>query len=129
MNMTRRYKRPRNILIGATACLATVAIAGTAMVRAAGAPPSASAKVLTGQDAFTDFSKEAPGTMRKLTVADLPAPYATKGVDAGSNKIDRPNDAWPKGPSGFKVEMYQTGLDRPLLIRTAPNGDFFVAMS
>jgi len=28
---------------------------------------------------------------------------------------------------GFKVELYATGLDNPRLIRTAPNGDVFVA--
>jgi glucose/arabinose dehydrogenase len=85
--------------------------------------------VKTGQDAFTDYSQESPGVRRKLTVADLPAPYATKGVDAGSDKIDRPSDAWPKAPAGFKVDQYATGIDRPRLIRTAPNGDLFVALS
>ena len=85
--------------------------------------------VLTGQAAFTDYSQEAPGTIRKITVADLPAPFATKGVDAGSEHIDRPADAWPKAPAGFKVEQYATGVDRPRLIRTAPNGDLFVALS
>ncbi len=84
---------------------------------------------LTGQAAFTDYSQEKPGTVRKLTVADLPAPYATKGVDAGSEHIDRPSDAWPQAPAGFKVEQYATGVDRPRLIRTAPNGDLFVALS
>jgi glucose/arabinose dehydrogenase len=84
---------------------------------------------LTGQAAFTDYSLEKPGTVRKLTIADLPAPYATKGVDAGSQIIERPSDAWPQAPSGFKVEQYATGIDRPRLIRTAPNGDLFVALS
>ncbi len=95
----------------------------------AGDVPSSNARVLTGKAAFTDYTKESPGTFRKLTVADLPAPYATKGVDAGSDKIDRPEDAWPKVPAGFKVSMYATGIDRPRLIRTAPNGDLFVALS
>ena len=92
-------------------------------------PAAASSKVLTGQDAFTDYSKEVPGTFRRLTVADLPAPYATKGVDGGSKSIPRPDDAWPRVPAGFKVDMYATGIDRPRLIRTAPNGDLFVALS
>ena len=95
----------------------------------AGDVPSSNTSVLTGKAAFTDYTKESPGTFRKLTVADLPAPYATKGVDAGSDKIDRPEDAWPKVPAGFKVSMYATGIDRPRLIRTAPNGDLFVALS
>ncbi len=93
------------------------------------AQAQSSQPVLTGQAAFTDYSLEKPGTVRKLTVADLPAPYATKGVDAGSEHIDRPSDAWPQAPAGFKVEQYATGIDRPRLIRTAPNGDLFVALS
>jgi len=32
-------------------------------------------------------------------------------------------------PKGFKVELYATGLDNPRLIRTAPNGDLFLAES
>ena len=90
---------------------------------------SSSGKVLTGQDAFTDYSKEEPGTVRKLTVADLPAPYATKGVDNGAQMVKRPEGAWPKALPGFKVSMYYTGLNQPRLIRKAPNGDLFVALS
>ena len=36
---------------------------------------------------------------------------------------------WPQAPAGFKVALYYTGLDQPRLIRTAPNGDLFVAIS
>jgi len=85
--------------------------------------------VLTGTAAFTDYSKESPGVTRKITVADLPAPYATKSVDNGPNVVKRPDNAWPKAPAGFKVDLYATGLNQPRLIRTAPNGDLFVAMS
>jgi glucose/arabinose dehydrogenase len=91
--------------------------------------PSLAQKVLTGQAAFTDYTKEQPGVRRLLTVADLPAPYATKGVDNGAEMVERPSDAWPQAPEGFKVELYYTGLDQPRLIRTAPNGDLFVALS
>ena len=35
-------------------------------------------QTLTGQDAFTDYTKEHPGVRRKVTVADLPQPYATQ---------------------------------------------------
>jgi glucose/arabinose dehydrogenase len=88
-----------------------------------------SGQVLTGQAAFTDYSQESPGTIRKLTVADLPAPYATAGVDNGAEMVPRPSGAWPKALPGFKVGQYYTGLDQPRLIRTAPNGDLFVAIS
>ena len=41
--------------------------------------------------------------------------------------MDRPANAWPKVPAGFKVQLYVEELNNPRLIRTAPNGDFFVA--
>ncbi len=85
--------------------------------------------VLTGQAAFTDYSKQQPGLQHHISVGDLPAPYATPGVDAGSDMVPRPDNAWPQAPAGFKVTQYTTGLDHPRLIRTAPNGDMFVAFS
>ena len=95
----------------------------------AAAPVFAQNKVLTGQAAFTDYTKEQPGVRRHLTVADLPEPYASKGVDNGPDMVERPDNAWPQAPAGFKVDLYYTGLDQPRLIRTAPNGDLFVALS
>jgi glucose/arabinose dehydrogenase len=78
---------------------------------------------------FSDYRNEAPGIVHKITVADLPAPYATKSVDNGPDLVARPKDAWPQAPAGFKVELYASGLDNPREIRTAPNGDLFVAES
>ncbi|HWR34313.1 MAG TPA: sorbosone dehydrogenase family protein [Clostridia bacterium] len=43
--------------------------------------------------------------------------------------VPRPRDAWPQAPGGFKVELYASGLENPRLIRTAPNGDYFLAES
>jgi glucose/arabinose dehydrogenase len=43
--------------------------------------------------------------------------------------VPRPANAWPIPPKGFKVELYADGLDNPRLIRTAPNGDLFLAES
>ena len=85
--------------------------------------------VLTGQAAFTDAQHESPGTRRHLTAADLPAPAPDQSVDNGPKVVPRPSDAWPKAPAGFKVELYATDLDNPRLIRTAPNGDIFLAES
>ena len=84
---------------------------------------------LTGQAAFTNFAEQHPGQCHKITVADLPQPYATPGVDNGAQMVPRPANAWPQAPPGFKVTQYTTGLDQPRLIRTAPNGDLFVAIS
>ena len=93
------------------------------------AKPAHKHPVLTGQAAFTDAAHEAPGIRRHLTVADLPAPAPNESVDNGPTLVPRPDNAWPIAPKGFKVELYATGLDNPRLIRTAPNGDLFLAES
>ena len=85
--------------------------------------------VLTGKAAFTDAAHEAPGTRRHLTAADLPAPLPQESVDNGPSVVPRPANAWPQAPKGFKVDLYATGLDNPRLMRTAPNGDIFLAES
>src|SRR5271154_2577010 len=113
-------------------CVAAVAATFAAIALSVSAlhadgPPSS--PVITGKTAFTDYSQEKPGVRRKITIADLPEPYATKGVDNGADMVKRPDGAWPQAPAGFKVSLYADGLVQPRLIRTAPNGDLFVAMS
>ena len=99
----------------------------------AAVPAAAIANSLPGVDAppppapFTDYRFERPGTIRHLTVQNLPAPYATKSAGNGPDLVPRPANAWPQAPEGFKVEQYANGLNNPRLIITAPNGDFFVA--
>ena len=81
------------------------------------------------KEPFSDYRTQKPGTTHKITPQDMPAPFATKSVDNGPDQVDRPKDAWPQVPTGFKVELYATGLTNPRLIRTAPNGDVFLAES
>ena len=78
---------------------------------------------------FTDFRFEQPGKVRKITVQDLPKAYATKSSNNGPQVVERPEGAWPKAPAGFRVQLYATKLDNPRLLRTAPNGDIFLAES
>jgi glucose/arabinose dehydrogenase len=104
---------------------------GFARQRRGGRAAAAQARggVLTGQGASGDWTSDAPGVRRRITAADLPRPYATRSVDEDSRVAPRPDGAWPKAPAGFKVEEFASGLERPRLIRTAPNGDLFVAES
>jgi glucose/arabinose dehydrogenase/mono/diheme cytochrome c family protein len=76
---------------------------------------------------FTDYRFEKPGTFRQITLEDLPAPLATTSAGNAPQVVARPEQAWPQVPVGFKVELYASGFDQPRLIRTAPNGDVFVA--
>ncbi|MGA7339801.1 MAG: PQQ-dependent sugar dehydrogenase [Terracidiphilus sp.] len=113
--------------------------------------PLSAQQTLTGPAAFADWSQQKPGVMRKITAADLPAPFASESVDNGPTVISRPKDAWPIAPAGFKVQLYAGGdaatpMQRsddtratyapasgtfvmPRVLRTAPNGDLFLADS
>jgi len=88
-----------------------------------------SKNLLTGQSAFADAQSLKPGTFHKITADDLPKPFDTKSTPNFPRVIARPADAWPQAPAGFKVELYATGFNEPRQIRTAPNGDFFIAES
>ena len=78
---------------------------------------------------FSNFRTEKPGTMHKITVGDLPAPYATKSASNGPDLVPRPKDVWPQAPPGFKVELFTDDVKNPRKLLTAPNGDLFVAES
>jgi len=81
------------------------------------------------QSAFSDFRSERPGTIHRITAADLPAPFATSSASNSPKVEPRPADAKPQTLPGYAVELYASGLENPRLMRTAPNGDVFVAES
>jgi glucose/arabinose dehydrogenase len=82
-----------------------------------------------GPPPFFDYSMQHPGAIHKITVADLPQPNPAGAANNHATLVDRPKDAWPQAPAGFKVELYANGMKNPRLIRTAPNGDLFLADS
>jgi len=106
-------------------------------------------KVSTGQAAFADWNQQQPGARRKITLADLPAPNPAEAVSNTAHIVRRPAGAWPQAPAGFKVTLYAGGdaapmqradnkeymqlsngtFTMPRLIRSAPNGDLFLADS
>ncbi len=59
----------------------------------------------------------------------MPEPYATRSTQNDAHVVSRPRNAWPQVLPGFKVDQIATGLSEPRLIRTAPNGDLFIAES
>ncbi len=80
-----------------------------------------------GQDAFGDWQRDRPGTVRLIKPEDLPKPGATPSTANGPSIVARPASAKPQVPPGFNVELFADGLSGPRIIRTAPNGDLFVA--
>jgi glucose/arabinose dehydrogenase len=84
---------------------------------------------LTGKDALGDWTTDAPGVRRKITVDDLARPYDTPSANNHPRVVSRPEGAWPKAPEGFEVTEFATQLTQPRVIVCAPNGDLFVAES
>jgi hypothetical protein len=86
---------------------------------------SASAAVLTGPAAWGDWTSDAPGVTRKITLDSLPATGTKVGV-APAVIVDRPAGAKLSVPAGFVVSEFAR-LDAPRQLRAAPNGDVFAA--
>jgi len=76
---------------------------------------------------FTDYRYEKPGTIRHIRLKDLPEPFASESATNGPKIVARPEKAWPLAPKGFKVGLFASGLTNPRILRTAPNGDIFLA--
>jgi len=95
---------------------------------AAGAALAAEA-VLVGPAAYGDWRTDGPGVRRLITPADMPPPYATPSTANPSRRAPRAPGELPKAPPGFSVDLFAEGLSEPRVIRTAPNGDVFVAES
>jgi glucose/arabinose dehydrogenase len=96
-----------------------------------GAAPAAedASKTLTGKDALGDWTTDAPGVRRKITLADLAKPYETDSANNFPRVVRRPQGAWPKAPEGFQVTEFATRLTEPRVIVRAPNGDLFLTES
>jgi glucose/arabinose dehydrogenase len=114
-----------------TALFAIVSVvAGAYLLHAAARTDAKTAhSTITGKAAFIDYTQQKPGIFRKVTVADLPEPFATENIDNGPRVVPRPSGAWPQTLPGFKVELYASDLHNPRLMRTAPDGDVFLVES
>src|SRR5436189_591658 len=88
-----------------------------------GTPPA----VLKGAAAFGDWHEDKPGVRRHITAQDTPPPATAEGTANFSQSVSRPEGAAPAVPAGFTADVLATGLKTPRVVRTAPNGDLFVA--
>jgi glucose/arabinose dehydrogenase len=100
-------------------------------VAAAPAPDTTTSKFKAPRPTppFIDFRYEKPGAVHKITVTDLPQPYATQSANNDADIVARPEHVWPVAPAGFKVDLFASSLDNPRTLRTAPNGDIFLTES
>jgi glucose/arabinose dehydrogenase len=78
---------------------------------------------------FHDYRSDKPGAVHRITLADLPSPFATAAVTNTVRLSPRPEGAMPQAPDGYSVSLFATALTNPRLIRVAPSGDLFVAES
>src|SRR6266446_3151560 len=85
--------------------------------------------VLTGKAAMGDWTSDAPGVRRHITVSDLPSPSSNAFAINRARVIDRPANAQLQVASGFKIGLYASGFRDPRFLLTAPNGDIFVVES
>ena len=107
------------------AVLPLVLVAATAW----GDDPKFGGRILTGNEALGDWTTDAPGVRRNITVDDLAKPYDTPSAKNHPQLVSRPEGAWPKVPEGFEVTEFATHLAEPRVIVCAPNGDLFLAES
>src|SRR6266513_2729710 len=87
------------------------------------------AKLLIGKSAMGDWTSDAPGVRRKITVADLAAPSSNVLAINMPRVVGRPADAQLRVPAGFRIDLYAGGFRDPRFLLTAPNGDIFVTES
>ena len=85
--------------------------------------------VLMGADAFGGWKDDKPGVQRHITVDDLEEPFVSESASNSAQPVPMPEGATLNLPEGFTAEMVASGLENPRVIRFAPNGDLFVALS
>jgi glucose/arabinose dehydrogenase len=85
--------------------------------------------VLTGRAAMGDWTADAPGVRRKITVQDLPPPSSNLLSINPPRPVRPPEGAQLRVPPGFKIDLFARGFRDPRFLLTAPNGDIFVVES
>jgi len=109
--------------------LCLTALLAAAIIPTISTAQNAPGTVLTGKAAFGDWRADAPGVRRHITAGDLPAPFASASTRNKVEATPNSSEGQLKAPAGFEVKLFAQGLQAPRLIRTAPNGDVFVAES
>jgi glucose/arabinose dehydrogenase/cytochrome c2 len=74
-----------------------------------------------------DWQNDAPGVRHRIDLGEMPPPYATESAGNNPQTVDRPPGARLSVPAGFSVKLFTSEVSGPRLLRTAPNGDIFIA--
>jgi glucose/arabinose dehydrogenase/cytochrome c2 len=82
-----------------------------------------------GPDALIDYRGDGPGVRRRLTLADLPPPFATPSAHNAPDVVEPPPGAHPYVPLGFRADVFARDLVGPRVVRVSPSGDLFVVES
>src|SRR6266567_6736177 len=108
-------------------CAIYIAISSSFAAPATAATESGT--LLTGKAAMGDWTSDAAGVRRKITVQDLPTPSSNVLAINLPRVIARPADGQLQVPPGFKIDLYASGFRDPRFLLTAANGDIFVTES
>jgi glucose/arabinose dehydrogenase len=74
-----------------------------------------------------DASTDMPGERHLIESGTLPKPFETRSAAHSPGVVPRPPGATLRVPPGFEVTLLLSGLEQPRTLRTAPNGDVFLA--
>src|SRR5437764_12446992 len=83
--------------------------------------PKSGGRTLTGKDALGDWTTDAPGVRRRITVNDLATPYETPSAINHSRVAGRPEAAWPNALEGFAGTRFATRPRVPRVFLVASN--------
>ncbi len=74
-----------------------------------------------------EASMDTPGERHRIDSGALPKPFETRSAARSPGVVPRPPGATLKVPAGFEATLLLSGLEQPRTLRTAPNGDVFLA--
>ena len=87
------------------------------------------AQTQTAQITTQVTTQELTPTPIKITLADLPQPYATESVNNAPNVIPVPENPILQVPSGFKVNVFADNLPSVRWMTVTPDGDVLAVQS
>jgi hypothetical protein len=92
------------------AILTAAILCGGWIAPAQSSPAEEAREILAGKAAMGDWTSDAPGVRRKITVNDLPPPGSNALAMNPPRVVRRPEGAQLQVPPGFKIEMFASGF-------------------